>query len=751
MPDYRLRFDVPETHVVAPAIYETIRNGAARLTPTEYANFSSRLVTREPTTRAVLLKPRLDDLDLRTLPSWTHQSSCWASVNRSQGVGLASDRLFASARPTSGSPLDIQITPSQNVSLAHLIFGTNVSDTLVWALESTADFARNQSICVVSHAIGDEFKIQLNNLAGQLDRLSFSWRWDGMLEAFWWDSADFSGTPRLLARGDILEGARGNTSLHLTILMVPGVGVVFASVPPEQIGERSVGRSLLVPTPQRYDNNGKPYVCDASKLRIAINPRIDWVLGAGKLTFPASGYFNDVQRALPYPPQGQPTDAKSWFYGGAGSSASIAIRERNSANALTAFTGSTDRYAAQVTLAGDQDSSPFVVGYDFQWPAITATRSTTEWQPDRIISLEITDFYDGRREGVAEIEVKGAAGRAALERGDFTYILERRDSTLSPWQAILRGIATLDGEISLDFGGGRLHYRASLVLHDLRYRLSELSHAKRGVLDGLSIKDAINRVLVAGGLPTLTSWPAVAATTTLPWADPASGSAAASPSFMPREGQDGDAIVRDLLLLLRRKDVEYILLPNYASGTYSVAQRPYAPLPEPLDPCPTFTPFGDEEGEGAILVDSISLAPAPPEANMVKVRAVKDGAASYETQLISNKASLNDPTSKHFQGRARYLVANLSTDQKEVADQWARRLLEATGYRRMSTVVTTLDADLSINVNAPARVRTLTAAGVRGLLTQGWIRRRTVSIRGEEGCRVERVSYEIDEGWSGGI
>jgi hypothetical protein len=48
-------------------------------------------------------------------------------------------------------------------------------------------------------------------------------------------------------------------------------------------------------------------------------------------------------------------------------------------------------------------------------------------------------------------------------------------------------------------------------------------------------------------------------------------------------------------------------------------------------------------------------------------------------------------------------------------------------------------------------VRTLTAGGVRGLLTRGWIRRRTVSIRGEEGCEVERVSYEIDEGWSGGI
>jgi|GEM_PF-3043765 hypothetical protein len=766
---WRVRFDVPHSHCIRPGMgdyrhaQEIILQGADAQPPAQ--------VMREPVTGLWMLRPQAaDQYDYEALSAWTtapnttaHNASWWIAVRKGlDPPAYTLPPLLASVRPAGENADGIALSPVPAVGLSHATeTGRSGSgDTLVWALESNFfDLRRDGSWSISWSMIADALADHRNGFVVAWHDWQIGLYPGGRVRVWRWaDPEDVGGTPTLIDEW-VVDDAVADRSGYLTIVPVPQWGLLVYLCAPTCL-ERQRGR--MVAAPMLSDVSGSHYWPEDTTIRVAINPAVKWVLGYSAVRFPAADQVvYDAPFDLEQPPLTAPSSIPLTNLGDA-TATSVGVEiVKPDTTAISSWAAETARttYRAKLTFSNgaDQYLTPFFASYQPLWPPIFETRNTTEWAAEVVSNLSVTDTWDGRVEGACDVQVWSELGRKALERGDMSVVVERRDTALDDWEPVLLGLATVEGDVNVDYDSGRdrLAFGARLALRDMRYRLSEVRMTRADSLDGLTVVEGINRVLGACGFESLLSTPAGVDTTKMPVAT----KDGKRPRWMPKRGDDGERVLRDLLLLLRRKNKEYNVVQ--AIDDANPANRHRLKMVErarETDVADRWTLSlleGDHDlGSGVVEVGSLTLSPSPPEANAVRVESYDEKQnLKYATKVTVNQDSLDDPTSRDFLGRIKLLVAHV----QGIADETnlkiaARRLYDAVAHNRLTATVSTPWYVDTLRANAYVRIKGLGADGDESALLDGWVVRRTISITAEESDEDsghERVTYEIDTVWSG--
>jgi hypothetical protein len=727
---------------------------------------SGLAVIREPLTKLVMLRPQAsNDVTYKQLTDWTYQGATaaggvwWLGVRRGLPSGTyAQPPLAASALPAGASEGGIAITPSVTAALSYaVIAGGPSGDTLVWALESNLfNLDRDAGFTMSCTYVGDPYLGARNGVLAQWDRYALHVTPQGRVRAYQWASAsDISGTPKLIDEWEWEFGVE-----EITVIPLPHRGYgVYASGP---TGINSAS-AHLVAIDWQSDSDGS-YYWATGKVRIAINPKVRWVIGYAVVTYPTSAQVvYDAPHALDAPPLTGPSTVN---VGNVGVSALTSVSLSWVKPDYTAIDWTTAlAFTPKITLSTSNSLyTPYLAGYQPLWAPVFESRATTEWSADLLKNLSITHTWDGRVEGSCEIEVRGAEGRKALERGDMSVVVERKDrSEGATWKPVLIGLGQVDGQIDLDYdpAADTMVYTARVALRDWRYRLSEVRMTRSDSLDGLTIRQALDRILEAAGIQPLLSAPSALDSIKMP----SVGTDGKRPRWMPKRGDDAEKVVRDILLLARKKDTEFLLVQavdDASAGNrhrLKVIQRP-RPTSSAARWTLTAVEGQHDPTQGVVEYTGLGLDPSPPEANAVRVEgydeeASKDGAKTerlkYATQVLVNRDSLYDTSKRSYLGRIKYLIAAVQGLQSQhEADLMARRLYDAIATERL---VATLQSRYWVEEFSPNTYTRLkfVLAGAEATLLDGWITRRTMTIDQQDGCEAPTVVYEIDTAWGGRV
>jgi hypothetical protein len=708
----------------------------------------------EPATNLLMLRPsfmkRKFDEDFKPLTQWRTKEGWWQPSYRGQDKDAATANMFTAVKPADqGFELiellvDVAIVAIE-ASIAHY-------DDMKWVAESEFTLDVDEGFVIHYHTLGDEFRRKRNWFAVMWDDILLHFSFDGRVRVYQYDREDLTQQPVLVEEFVIASpGELLNKSGYFVFLPIPGYGlsVSHSRVPQKNIFSPSnvrsgVTRAHLVEWRKRTIG-GYDRLFEASAVRIAHNPYIPPVIGFQNITYTA-GDYTDAIFDPGFKPSVMPSQLDTFLlttgYGGA----STELRKADNSG-VWGIGDQQGRVKVSMTPDASGKHTPFVMFWDIAWDPVFATRLTTPLElaryaedgTDRLMRLEWGDDDMGRFEGKVKAMLSTTAGRKIALRGDATFRLDWRNDDTENWQILFGGFAqewTVTLRHDTNFG---TWFECDFVLKGMEQRFRETHRLFESAFDGNSVGGAINQTLRGSSLPPLSSVPTEAATKTIP--RPPDGKAW---RFAPKEGDESEEILRILLLFLHTQGVEWRMPFNWANNTFTLEKKPR---------------YDGADGWALVAYDELSNAgahiwaygedpnirPEPPEANILILEGLTDPSPDGKRVMAKsiNKASINDPNSEDYLGRA--LVAKVK--MHGIADKgelniMARRLMDAISHRRLPETIPIRHLQMGLGPN----IQITQYDGEGRVVLTGYIKHRTVVVE-EEGN--EEMFLDVDSVWEG--
>ncbi len=775
-------------------------------------------VWRCPVTGLVFLRPSwLDEnygANFEPLESWRRQTDLWETAKRTLddiSSSTTSAGLLSSSYADLGSPIDWQITlEAAIISRASLMD----SDELQGALESTFTLAEDEGFVLHANKLTDSLRRHVNWIALSWDNLQVHIRPNGQVAVYRWadraavdDAAEASLVEEFFLSS---PGEMADKDTYFLFLPIPTVGLlIYSSHNPQHLTSKISsaragavkGHLVELPSEERPNSAGNYRLTRASKVGIALTktPRAAHVLGFHRLRFPSVGTYLESVFSLPYASLSEPSSVNATAIPtGRGTITGTLTNVDNTA--LYAAGDSQARVKAIFANAGAGVYTPFLLATDVRFPVVMTTRDTTPllmtnsgstWNPggeteattlDLLQRLEFSESDDGRVEGKATVYAKSDHLKRILQRGDATWKIERQDDAEAAWETITGGIArweTSDVAVSfwdsgtdsaVGFGRGtrrRMAYKATLSLYDMWRRFEEVHQTNQGALDGLTIGQAINRILQCSGFAALGgSVPAEMDSITLPQVPKGENWRHGA-----QEGDDGGAMLRQLLLYPRKQLSQFRLLYNWDTSTWSCEK--VSKLTGVDDVFWWFTPdqreawaLDNPEGDPGIPLDAFRVEygsdePAftmkvfPPEANLIRPFGMEKPGTDGKRipgKPLANHLSLVDATenkNRDYLGRAVIATPVLAPLADElVVNKFGRIVYEAIAHRRLVVTIPASGYEPLLTPGTRCDVRGFDEDGELATLFEGWwLRRKTCIIDYLDSGDIPHSLYVLDEQW----
>lgn len=805
-PKFRLTLDEPYDFAKEPGFHRSIHCHDFR----EDALSLVENTWRCPVTGLVFLRPSWLNEDYNAhfepLASWTAQTELWETAKRSLdeiSSSVSSAGLLSSAVPDLNSPIDWQVTTTAAVlSLASLA----ESDELQWALESSFTLGEDEGFVLHANKLTDSMRRHKNWLAIGWDNLQVHIRPSGQVAIYRWaDRGDKSDTATLELIEEVFlssPGEMADKDTYFLFLPIPSRGLlIYSSHTPQRMASKISsaragavkGALIEIPSEDRPDSEGDFRLTRASKIAIALTktPRAAHVLGFHRLRFPLAGTYLDATFSFPYTPLVAPSVVNAVpLPTGRGSLTGTLVNTDNTA--LWAAGERQARIKAVFANAGGGVYTPFLLATDVVFPRVMTTRDTTPlrltntggtWSPgtvdeaatlDLLQSLEFSEDDTGRIEGKASVYGKSDHLKAILQRGDATWKLEflADADEATEWATISGGIARWEEGVSVEpydsgtdsavgFGRGtrrRMAYKATLQLSDMWSRFGEIHATQQGALDGLTIGQAINRVLQTSGFAALGGTiPPEMDSITLPQVPKGENW-----RHGIQEGDEGGSILRQLLLYPRKQLTQFRMLYDWDAAEWTCEKLSKLTgvdaiywwfTPDQREAWGLDNPDGAPDPEFRIeYLSGFTFRPRPPEANVVRPFGIeKPGADGKRVpgQPLQNKASLEDTESRDYLGRAIVATPVLAPLSDELTvSRFGRMVYEQIAHRRIGISIPASGYEPLLHPGTLCDVRSFNEAGELATLFQGWwLRRKTTTVDYVGQGDIPQTIYVLDEMW----
>lgn len=764
---WRLQLDVPHDFVVEPGYFRGIHSHDMRVN-----NDPTENVWKDPITGLVMLKPSfLDEYwlnGLKGLSNWTKVASFWEEIKPVQEASATSMAVLSTVNPSPGSNTSgWQLTSLMATIGIFAILSAITDDTLSWALESTFTLADDEGFVLYYRAMSHELRRHRNLMQIQWDNIGLHLGMDGILTVTRYNRASMSTTPELVEQLAICSPSElANREGYFYFIPVPDQGLlIYHSRTAQRLTSANSSaqagsvRGHLIKWDTEDDGSGHRRLFRSSKIAVGLNHsgKILYNIGVHTISYAASGNYNDSRFDPGFKPSVAPASVAAIVLPTGRGSVSATLRNADNTGAWSA---GTDRQGViQLALStSDSKYTPFVLGTYCYWDPIRATRATTAVEPYSVQQIEITEDDLGRWEGSASLLLSGAAQEAIAERGDTTWQLDYTDDPEAPtptYTTFAGGIARLeqDAAYKMDEGGG--YYQTGWTLHGMEYLFGESHALLNSAFDGVTIADAINVILRSAGFAAITITGA-ATTTTIP----------AVPEgenwrYGVQMGDSGEDMIRTLLFLLRRKNVEWRLRYDWSGGGWVMEQKP---RDTSAGATWTLTPFEDEEDVPSRIVmmgggkDGFAIRVRPPEFNQFQPFGIS-GTNPNKANLVPgtplvNPDSISDTSSPDYLGRVVYARPYFAevTDVAEI-NLMGRRVFDAACHRRLIATIPLRDWHDGLAPATQVIVRGFTA----GTTTRTdkhtlWVRRRTLRLDlTKDTGAAPGVEIVADSVWESGV
>lgn len=806
---FRITFDVPHTFALEPGFIRQVHCHDFR--PQSTDGVSSMTGTwRDPLTGLILLTPSFQKTsfseNFRGLDNWNKAAletqAVWTQVERANDAGGTNDTtpagLFSFAFPESTGTLNGSLSPSGvfdenvNIALVGIVATLAAADRIEIALESKTPIAADQGFVLYHNVITDHMHRKRNWMAVTWDKYQVHFSMDGTARIFEYATRGvYTDTPKLLQDFEIAgAGDIAGKDGYFIFIPIPGYGlrILHSHTPqslPNQVSsaKSAASRGVLIPLPTRTVN-GFATIFNESRVWIALNPYCPSVIGFQEIRYSTAtaGSYVDSPFDPGYKPSFLPDDVSAFVSASPLRNALLTatLRKADDSGAYDPdpAINSGDRQARVKVAMQTTDAryTPFLLGYGVKWLPVTQTRNTVPVAPKSLYRLEFTEDVNAHFEGHCVTLMETPDQRKIVERGDTTFLIEKSLDGGGTWQTVNGGFATIDGEVSarLD-SGGAMYYEASWRLVGMHGRFDEMTQILENAFDGLTPGDSINLVLNACGFSFVSPLPADLTAIKIPQTPKGQNW-----RFAPREGDKGDVIIRDMLLLVKKQSREWRIRYDWTAQAWLIELRDYLPTDAETW---TMTAFPDEISGNAsydtntrtMLMAAggnslFSFSVTPPECNVVQPFGLtstdQNGERVPGTPLV-NKKSLTDPNSPDYLGRfvnARPMMGPL--EDLQWINWMGRRVYDAAAHRRLRAVVSGYDYIDALTPGKHVKVRSVVQNSEgfpeRGELfatmittSQGdvpvhlWVKRRTVVLDYNRGAGeiAPSVTYALDTVW----
>lgn len=720
---------------------------------------------REPLTRLVMLVPSFlrPEVYNTTDPATSFQMNLasWAPAMR----GLDAVQMFSLIRAAAASPSSVAITaPPFCVSLPNTAFA---NDSMVWGAATRAALAQDESFSIWYHGSNDEVTLKHNWWSVQWDNIQVHVRGNGQVDVYLHDRANPGNVPTLVDTFSIGQpGDFQNKTGQFTFIPIPTRGLLmFHTAQPASLGLVSanvgigaVKSSYLIPWPTSTDTS-PGYLFQPSPLLLGVNPYMAHTFGLHHVRFASSGTYTDATLDPGFQPTTDPVDVSAFVLQ---TETTVNTATLVQTDGVTPWSHTTSRQGrVQIALSSLSGGlyTAFVEGYGVRFDPVFQGRDTTplylasqtsENLPDRTLEFEYTTDEWGKVEGEATALFTSEQGMAIVERGDTTWKLENSVDN-SHWTAVCGGIAKdFDPELRLD-PNYRPAYIAKFRLCDFWEVLREKHKLFSVAFDSVSVGDSINVMLRLAGFSKLASIPALAANTFVPPPPPGQ-----SWRLAPKIGDDGEEILRLLLLHLWQQKVEWRLRFDWPTTGWVLEQKPYnAGSLWTLHSLMTEESAGDQVWAYA----DVTPHPEPPECNRLVIAGKSTAdttGVTVQAAPIQNDDSISNPASPDYLGRvkeANYYLDNVS-DQGWI-NRFARALEPSVCHRHLGADLDIPHLNMALMPNQQVAIVAIAAGDTgtpRSLLASGWIKKTKISVTQSDGDRVfglERMLLTVDSMWEG--
>lgn len=804
---FRVRFDVPYSFAVEPGFERFTHAQDFRPGRGDLAG-----CYRDPETGLVMLEPSWITEAFSDPSQWKDPSN-W--TKNDDAMWKEASRLFNPDASAYGAPLLTTVAPGNNPLVDELVLvlgkgilaATQPTDTLKWVLQSNFDLVRDGGFVIQYEFLGDEMQRTKNILGLQWGDIFLHLSGDGSMRCYRYpDPGDMSGDPDLFEEFQIaspgdLVGKPG----YFIIYPIAGFGLaIYHSLTAQKINAffssatAGVTRGHLIKLPDKQAANLGYYLLEASKVNIAINEhlgRSQYILGFHTITYPPTGTFAAEIMDFGFVPSSEPAAVPTVILNTEKAVAGDVEAEGTlrDADNLVDWTGGLSQQArVQASLSStDPNYTPFLLTTGVVFDPLFATRDTTPKLPDALLNLEFSEDEEGAFEGTATVLMESEENRLLCERGDATFVVEVAqveadgagffpEPEEEDWATVCGGIGgglariTDDVEILIESAAGqnvRMYYVAKWRLYDLKSaRTAEVHLLSQTALDRRTIGTSINAVLRCSALAQIDPVPAEMDAISLPPVPKGQNW-----RFGPRAGDAGNVIIRDLLLLLRRQNVEWRLYWDWDAEEWVAETKPRLTGD---DDTWTLTPWHDD-----LLVDPMdesagrkerwahigegnsvgTFLPLPPEANLLQPFGLTSPQASEGERVpgtvLKNPASIGDPDSPDYLGRcvlAQPMFPGLQDlDGSLGINTMARRVYDAACRRRLKDVRRGADYLPDLRPATRCILRTLDSASPPERMDDPiarWIKRISVTVDYlAAGDVAPVVTYHLDSRWEGDL
>lgn len=794
-PRWRLRLDPPHE--------ACLRVGFARASLMGNVSPSLKLSTgtwQDPLTGLVLLRPSFFDdrfaESFKPLSQWTHQTDFWRESKRAidalaAGGSTVSPTVISLVRPVDGGGVGTLVDIATSVTIAAIsLAGLYVEDALVAALESTFTHPEDAGFVIHARLHTDPVRRYKNWFGVQWGNYFLHVSLQGKVGLYHYTSG-LASSPSLVEEWQLFEpGSVAARDHYFMVLPIPGYGFcVYHSLSATRLAlglssaNAEATQGHLFKTETLTAVGGYSYINPASKVVIYLNksPRVSHDIAFAPITFPAEGEFAGELFDIGVRMDDNPDTLSLGVLPSRASviSATTPTLVDDDLSSWTignpAIPGSGRQGRVKVALTRvDEWHSPFIYSTFVAWDPIRQLRDPGIVEMDDVPLLSFTQEDTGRWEGKAVVRAWSSAMKRIIERGDAYFIVERQDAAEGDWTTEFGGIARVEAGAEAHIVNGRFEYQATLSLTDMSARLKESSCLWQTAFDGLTLRSAIDTVLLSVGETTLASVPSRFDTLTIP-------ATQESRNWQngPNVGEDGNEIVRKFLALARRQRTEARLVHTWGSvltgtgGSWKVEDKPRDTAEEATW---TLTDKITEEDIEARLVGIVrkdeepsrlfAFSPTPPAANVLQVYGVKGTESGKSEKLpglpIENWFSLRTDTSREYLGRtvtSYPLVSGIS--EPAVLDRIARAVFDlACQWKLGLTVELTRWVEAltpacyisGIRYEEAGAMQTLTFSdedSYRSPSSGLWVRRRRVT---QTDCaRAARIELDLSTQWESGI
>ncbi|MES2463946.1 MAG: hypothetical protein V4671_25530 [Armatimonadota bacterium] len=761
---------------------------------------------QDPLTGVVMLRPSFLDPKgaghFRPLANWTFaqeaEKAKWEVVNRAKDYGgassLASSPLFSYMIPEQTGTLKGMLTPSTpfphvvDLRLVEDVTEAEQSDSIEVALESKEPIVADQGFIVHYNAITDAMHRKRNWFAVIWDNIMVHFSMDGTARAALYEERGvYSTAPKIFQEFEIASpGDLSGRDGYFVFLPIPGFGLrILHSHTPQSLpnltssARSAANRGVLIPLKTRQVD-GFATVFNASKVWLSLNPYVPMVCGFQEIIYDTSraASFMDATFDAGFKLDRLPDDVSAFVPATPLRSALLNATLRKVDDSgpwepgTEIGTGDTQARVKVSMQTNNPRYTPFLLSYGCKWLPVTQMRATTPVDPDSLWHLEWTDDDLAHFEGACVVRMRGEAQRKLVERGDTTFLIEESDDEGQTWNIVNGGFAQIDGQVKgFMYGDGMMEYEATFKLVGMEGVFDEFSQIMENAFDGLTPAQSINLVVNTCGFPFMDELPEGINDPGLTLPQTPQGQ---NWRFATREGDKGDEVIKQMLLLAKRQYVEWRIRYDFAAQKWVLEKKPRDASETGTW---TFSPFPDEENIADHVVpiengnEVLSFSVTPPEFNVLQpfgLSTTGNDAERVPGSALVNVPSLNDPASPDYLGRfknARPLIAPVA-DQK-VINWMGRRIFDAAGHRRLrpSVVSRTYVRDLKPGAHVrlrsavpgpdgrPKRInlfeQTIPGSNGEPVPVHLWLKRRTVVLEWNKGAGdlAPTISYTMDTVW----